>query len=213
MQHTHTSKDTYFALYLRKGISPIRAAALQQATNNVIQGLRAELRNARIWTTWHMGLHFYLGKGRSVTLDEMGQTNAIQQEYRQKHWHRFRTQIVEAARRQPDGTIQVNFDNGYTFYDTAFAHGKSRVMGSLNGTIQTSPSGQRSVSGVTRFQFSDRFTDPLNLREYTIRLVNLFSSEEIREEDLFLSVGLATEIGGDAYNITGHWSEQTTILL
>jgi hypothetical protein len=66
----------------------------------------------------------------------------------------------------------------YDFGDVEFSHGDGVVSGEFSGTV-SSQGGILRISGESRFRFTDRFEDPVNL---------------------------SIEVGGDPYDITGEWT-------
>lgn len=124
------------------------------------------------------------------------------------------------------GYFDAKFDNSYGFESIEFSHGDSVVKGKFSGSARDE-AGLLTISGKTKYRFSDRFTDPTDvrgmvrwIRESPNRIRRLFqlvgnllgvregelSPEiEIDQDDVYKLFFLLTELGGTAYDITGSW--------
>lgn len=131
--------------------------------------------------------HYFLGNGVAVTLAEVGHLREIVEQYAyldkgEGTFRRLSTQIAIEARTVRNGGVSLDFNNNYDFGDVGFSHGFGVVKGAFNGTtVQIGP--MLRIEGWSRFEFTDRFEDP---------------------------VGLGIEVGGDPYDISGRWSASFT---
>lgn len=127
--------------------------------------------------------HYFRGGGRPVDLLEIGHLREIAEQHAygdgpQGAFRRLTDQLADAARAAGDGPLRYEFGATYDFGDVAFSHGDGVVRGTFTGTVRESGE-MLVISGETRFEFSDRFADPLDI---------------------------GVEPGGTPYDITGNWS-------
>lgn len=172
--------------------------------------------------------HFFTGNGRSLSLSQIGHLYEIANywAYGLSIFQNWNVQIVEEARKRGHGNIRVEFVRSYDFEPIEYSHGNSVVRGIFTGSVQ--PQGPMlSISGEAVYEFSDRFTDPLDLREFWAWLreqpdrikriaqatgANLglgnpsigraFDADHDNVSNLFHAI---SEMGGTAYPITGRW--------
>lgn len=135
------------------------------------------------WTDWDFSTHYYRGEGRAVDLLEVGHLREIAEQYAygdgaEGAFRRLSDQLADAARATGGGPLRYEFGAAYDFGDVAFSHGDGVVRGVFTGTVQDRGD-MLVISGEARFEFSDRFADPLNL---------------------------GFEPGGTPYEITGDWT-------
>lgn len=190
---------------------------------HVLTGLGGD---AERWNTTDMTTHFYTGNGEGVTLAQMGHLAEIAE-----HWayglgvlERWTSEIIREARDAPSGSFTHYFNRSYAFEEVEYAHGGGSVNGVFTGQIART-STTMVVSGTTAYRFSDKFTDPLDIREYAreavrrgwrshealfsllITLVGLRADEDADSLAQRLAFTL-TEVGGTAYPITGGWTSE-----
>lgn len=183
------------------------------------------------WGNTDFVWHFYTGNGKEVTLREIGHLRAIAQ-----HWayevdgtgrlEAWTQQILSEARKVKNGIVTKKFNRPYHFGDVSFSHGSATVRGAFRGTASIKR-GALIVQGETEYEFSDAFTDPINLREFRAWLLERPDRVErfIRTIGARIGIGSVaqgeplelnpdnvsdlliaiTDIGGTAYRITGRW--------
>ena len=127
--------------------------------------------------------HYYYGGGRELTLMEIGHLREIAEYYAyatgdEGAFRRLSNQIADEARQARSGSFSFGFEKAYDFGDVEFSHGGGVVSGEFSG-VASSQDGILRISGESRFRFSDRFEDPVNL---------------------------GIEVGGDPYDISGKWT-------
>lgn len=135
------------------------------------------------WDNGDFTTHYYRGNGRPVDLLEIGHLREIAEQHAygdgpQGAFRRLTDQLADAARAKGDGLLRYEFHAAYDFGDVAFSHGNGVVRGTFTGTVLDRGE-MLVISGETRFAFSDRFADPLDL---------------------------GFEPGGTPYEITGDWT-------
>jgi len=188
--------------------------------------------SGRRWTDLDFVEHFYRGGGRPVTLSEIGQFAEIVQEYAyfsdgDGAYHRLKGQIADWARNPKE--LSYRFAHDYSFETVAFSHGRATVDGEFIGSV-VSTGDMLKIDGICEFNFYDKFTDPTDTRQGLAKLRS--ASGKLR--NLLVSLGLKlssepdppagklkpepddvpallmalTELGGDAYEVAGHWQAQ-----
>jgi len=169
----------------RCGAEPYYGDGQEYVTHD-LRGLGGS--NAR-WENLDFVRHFYRGAGRGVTLSEIGHLGEIAEHwaYRNGALERWTKQIIGDTRKG----ITPLFSASYQFEGVEFSHGGGVVKGSFSGTAQLIH-GMLTIAGKSSFEFSDIFTDPLDIRELT--------GDEIPDWAFNL-----TELRGTAYPITGTW--------
>jgi hypothetical protein len=152
--------------------------------------------NPKQWNTWNFIDHFRNGGGRPVTLSETGNLAGLifQYFYPALVIDRINAQIIDAARRVKSGPVSYDFDGTYQFIDYVFAFGKGVIRGLFSGSVRTE-NGMMYIEGDIVYEYSDRFTDPLDLRE-----IATGSSALTPQSWQF------TELDGTAYDITDTWT-------
>jgi hypothetical protein len=172
------------------------------------------LSGSQKWDNFLMSAHYYVGKGRSVTIDEIGHEYAIRNHYEKYYFSRFIAQIRDKAGMAPDGVFSDDFTAVYSFYNVLFSYRQSTVHGVFTGTITSTSDNLRRVEGVVSIQFYDRFTDPLSIRQLFVWLRNHIPfTQDITESDLNALVKHYSEVGGVAYDINGEWSVILELIL
>ncbi|MCI5123365.1 MAG: hypothetical protein D3925_02520 [Candidatus Electrothrix sp. AR5] len=187
-----------FEQYIRRG-TPIRLERknelLRAAAEMALRKVISQAYRRSFWGNLEMSTHFYFGNGRTIKLREMGHLNKVRSVYEKQHLNRFLHYML----RNPDGNVRDSFFKPYDFGDVLFAYGMSTMSGKFTGTIRTLRGGWRRIEGVAEFEFYDRFTDPLSLRQYWSEIHGL--SQAVRE---FLMDNY--EVWGTPYDIKGNWT-------
>lgn len=163
-----------------------------------------------------------------MTLSEIGHLREIIYQYAYKDgtegaFRRLADQLADRAR---VGDLPYDFEAPYDFGGVEFSHGNATVRGQFGGTATVSGD-MVYIEGMARFRFEDRFTDPVDLREFAAwlrerpdRLWRLLQTVgdlvgigsgpqdaplEIDENDVSSIFMAVSELGGTAYAITGEW--------
>lgn len=146
--------------------------------------------NAR-WKNLDFVRHFFQGAGHGVTLSEIGHLSEIAEQWAYRHGalERWTKQIIGEVR---EGKLTAQFDRSYSFENVQFSHGGGVVKGSFSGVTRIAH-GMLAIEGETAYEFSDIFTDPLDIREW-------ITGDEIPDWAFNL-----TELNGTAYPVTGSW--------
>ena len=172
--------------------------------------------------------HFFTGKGRQVTLSQIGHQSEIANgwAYGLGILQKWNVQIVKEARNQKNGSFTEYFKRSYNFEPVEYSHGDSVVEGKFTGTVRNHGP-MLIIHGETEYEFSDRFTDPIDLREFwawlrespdrlkrfvqsigaTVGLNNPPTGTPLDiDPDAVSSLFLAiSDVGGTAYPIVGQW--------
>ncbi len=180
------------------------------------------------WENRDFVWHFFVGAGREVTLSEIGHLQEIiaQYAYKDRAEGAFRRLADQLADRARAGDLPYEFEAPYDFEDVAFSHGDATVRGQFVGTA-TASGDMVNIEGMARFGFEDRFTDPVDLREFSSwlrerpdrpwrllqnvgALAGIGSGPQsaplqVDENDVSSIFMAISELGGTAYTITGEW--------
>ena len=141
------------------------------------------------WENLDFIRHFYFGGGRGVSLSEIGHLSEIAEHWAYHHGalDRWTKQIIADTRKGEPPF----FNSSYDFENIELSHGGGLVKGNFSGTAQVKH-GMFVISGEATYEFSDFFTDPIDIRELT--------GDDIPDWAFNL-----TELYGTAYRITGSW--------
>lgn len=183
------------------------------------------------WENHDFIWHFFTGAGRAVTLGEIGHLQEIVEQYAygdgiEGAFRRLSDQIADEARA---GDLPYDFESTYDFEGVEFSHGDATVRGRFEGAV-TEIGDMLRIDGTARFWFEDRFTDPVDLREFSAwlrerpdRLRRLIQSAgalvgigdgpegpelQIDEDDVSSIFMTISELSGTAYPITGEWEAE-----
>lgn len=178
---------------------------ISNAVMALLNYFRNELATSTHWENRHMVAHFYVGGGKAVTLSEIGQLDAIRKYYEVNYLPRFVMQLQDRTRMSRDGILTDGFSQSYSFREVLFSHGGASIHGYFKGNIFT-VEGNRILQGYAVFEFSDVFTDPLDLLESVLKMWNNISGLPlIQSRDIPSVIHKLVEVGGLAYQITGRW--------
>ena len=150
--------------------------------------------------------HFYFGKGKSVSLSEIGLLSVIENSaINQGIQSRFADQINQEAVKQAPriGELSKSFNNSYRFGDVYFSIGNARMSGNFDGTLtagETFDDGKTiySYSWKAKIKFSDTFTDPLSVIEI---MYGSSTSEQVADW-----LATVANLGGTPFKIQGNYS-------
>ena len=145
--------------------------------------------------------HFYLGLGRTVSLEQIGHLNGIR-EYYFYHlgaYDRINRQIVEKARTNT-GSFTYSFDGGYDFDTYVYSFGGGTVKGRFDGSA-IHHLGAMEIEGDIHYTYSDVFTDPASIREVLAGDSDMLSALSTLPPALVA----ISEMGGAPYKLEGRW--------
>ncbi len=124
------------------------------------------------WGTLRMLEHYFRANGRPVTLEEIGQLNAVirytQYEVIDEHGQSITDRVVgdfsDRIRQMKPGPFADDFSREYDFESLIFAHGESTVAGDVSGTF--SKIGSFLIfTIVIDYKFKDVFFDPVDAQQ------------------------------------------------
>ena len=139
--------------------------------------------------------HYYTGDGEDRTLSETGNLAGFIRYflYQARVIDRINAQIIDEAREVKSGTFSYEFVGTYQFEGYVYAFGKSVVEGEFLGSVRNE-NGMMYIEGNILYSYSDKFTDPADLRK-----IGSGSSALTPESWRW------TELGGSHYSITDSW--------
>lgn len=157
--------------------------------------------------------HFFLGRGRTVYLSQIGHLYDIRDEayYTWDVLENFTQQIAEEAAKVKSGSLYEYFHNSYNFRAVEFSHGGAVLRGEFRGYVE--PVNQDEEKELYRFygeidfNFSDEFTEPL---KYNL------SKNFIKEHPKLSHIldpfgrgyaGSQTNLVGIPFDVLGEWQE------
>ncbi|MCD8566602.1 MAG: peptidoglycan-binding protein [Alphaproteobacteria bacterium] len=156
------------------------------------QEVISRAKDKRRWSSYDFVQHFYFGSGKTIDLTDAGLQASVLEHAKTVIFPRVELQIIEAARAAAGETFTDSFERSYDFGKVSFSLGNSTVKGEIKGTI-TKKDGELAIDAQVEYLFSDRFTDPLSIRQ------GLNGTSSTNTPDPY------TEIGGTAYDIVGRW--------
>ena len=172
-----------------------------------IEGLSQEVTSevndaADKWADLDFQIHFMLGRGSPITLQEIGYLNDIIELAKQNLFKKVEDQVSNEMRKIKNGWLSYNTDRSYSW--PAKAH---RYFGS--GTIRTSTTGYvseeggvLSFTGKVQYEYDDTFTDPWSKRQ-----------KELGISDPEASYWLYTKVTdgyGSYFKIQDEWETEIT---
>jgi len=141
--------------------------------------------------------HFYKGKGRAVSLSEIGLLSDVISHARSIIFKRVEKQIEKKVKTIGNGIFTDSFSRSYNFGSVSFSLGNSTVKGHIQGNVRKLGKAL-SVEAQVEYLFFDQFTDPVSIRQY------------LTGTSLTNKVDSYTEMGGTAYDIVGRWLTKVT---
>ncbi len=137
--------------------------------------------------------------------------NAIKSHYETHYYSNFTSQIGEKAKTLPDGSFNDRFEKSYNFKEVLFSYRMSTLHGKFEGEINTLPSGNRVIKGTTEIQFIDWFSDPVDMRQITLLLINQLRSNPMKDKEIAEFYRIWSEVGGKPYPILEKWDRKIEI--
>lgn len=168
----------------------VNESSSQRVTSIVDEGLRR-------WAWYDFVLHYYFGGGRAVRLSDVGHLQDVINASRKHVFKGVERQVFKEARATLSGTLSDTFKNTYRFYSVSFIHGRSTVEGHYNGTVSRIGNALH-INAEVVYNFSDVFTDPLDIRE---REGGSSDPAAIQADEL-----IDSEVGGQYYEVLDSWT-------
>jgi peptidoglycan hydrolase-like protein with peptidoglycan-binding domain len=155
------------------------------------------------WTDRDFKNHLEQGKGKSVTLQEIGYLLDVIDASRENLFKKLEQQVAKVVRETVEGSFEYNTENSYPWLKEV-----TWVFGS--GTIRTFTKGEiekngniLTVKAIVDYEYYDDFTDPLNVRE------KVFPRDSDRQQAPEWWVKF-TDLYNDAFIISGKWQTLLT---
>lgn len=114
------------------------------------------------WSNSDFVNHYFNGRGRGVTLTEIGHHRKIISEYIDRRGKALKNQIASAARRVGTGSVSDDFVRTYDMQSVVFSIGDTTIGGSFLGQ-STEQNGILTIEGDLDFYLNDEFADPLDV--------------------------------------------------
>lgn len=168
----------------------VNESVSQYVTSIVDEGLSR-------WAWYDFVLHYYLGGGQAVRLSHVGQLQDVIDASREHIFKGVERQVFREARATVSGSLSDMFERSYPFYSVSWIHGDSTVWGRYAGSVARRGSALHINVEVT-YNFSDTFTDPLDIRERDSGT----SDPRAREANELID----SEIGGQFYDVYDSWT-------
>lgn len=188
------------AINCRCSAEPYNPRASEYAYQELVS---APNDSAKKWTDIDFVKHFYIGRGRLVTLAEIGHQAGVTEFYFYKIYRegknsytRVNEQIIEKARKIQSGSFVYDFGGSYPFGGYLKIFGGGSVNGIFNGSV-TRQQNILSIQGEIDYRYTDTFTDPRSLRQ---RSTGTSDPLAVGLPRLFI-----TDFGGVFYDIVGTW--------
>jgi len=168
------------------------------------------------WNNSDFVNHYFNGRGRGVTLTEIGHHRKIIAAFIDLRGEAPKQQIARAARSSRSGSVSYNFENTYDMTGIVFSIGDTTIGGSFSGQ-SSEQNGILSIEGNLDFYLNDEFADPLDIGvevdDYSPGSILYDNIHKPLDDYLRGRVGLPSgarqRLGvreGVPYPITGQWS-------
>lgn len=168
------------------------------------------------WSNSDFVEHYFNGRGRGVTLSEIGHSRKIGEAFIDLRGEPLKKQIANAARNSRSGSVSYNFENTYNMTGEVFSIGDTTIGGSFSGHVSES-NGILSIEGSLDLYLNDEFADPLDVGvevdDYSPGSILYDNIHKPLNDYLRGRAGLPSNgrqrLGvreGVPYSITGQWS-------
>lgn len=114
------------------------------------------------WSNSDFVDHYFNGRGRGVSLSEIGHSRKIIEAFIDLRGEPLKKQIANAARNSRSGSVSYNFENTYNMTSVVFSIGDTTIGGSFSGQVSES-NGILSIEGSLDLYLNDEFADPLDV--------------------------------------------------
>ena len=185
----------------REFTAPTLTKAIHQATNR-IEKHKIPTISYKSWSTTDFIKHFYSGRGRTVSLNNMGLLNSVRREASRLAIDRnggFKDQIRDEVRIVKTGRVRKDFKNSYSFGNIRRVMRGGTLTGGFRGNTKLRGS-ILSFSGDISVVYSDIFEDALSLVQ-----IRYGSSSSADAPDWLRRISNSK---GTPYKIIGVWQER-----
>jgi len=168
------------------------------------------------WSNGDFVNHYFNGRGRGVTLSEIGHSRKIGEAFIDRRGEPLKKQIANAARSSRSGSVSYDFENTYNMTNVVFSIGDTTIGGSFSGHV-SERNGILSIEGSLDLYLNDEFADPLDIGvevdDYSLGSILYDNIHKPLNDYLRGRGGLPSNgrqrLGvreGVPYSITGQWS-------
>jgi len=189
---------------------PVKALGLTQIVISSIND------SEKIWDKPDFAEHFYTGKGKEKTLEEIGLLGPIISHAQEIMFDNVLKQVEDRARIAMAGVFTGSWDESYHFGEVSFSIGGATIKGRFGGTVKKIEK-VLAIEAHADYEFSDTFTDPFNKREQKIGSSDLADMpyEPFKPWWSVGNIGASlvaadTEYMGTPFEITGRWRTRIT---
>lgn len=133
------------------------------------------------WSNEDFVEHYFNGRGRGVTLTEIGHHDAIVEEYFKRRAKALKGQIATAARRVATGAVSYDFGRPYDMQSISFSIGDTVIGGVFTGYSEEHD-GILNITGSLEFYQRDEFADPLDIGE-RLRGIGIENAPDVEVDD------------------------------
>lgn len=157
--------------------------------------------NPNKWNSADFTKHFYVGKGKTVTLSEIGYLGDVIEVVQRVVYPRLENQIIEIIKNSNGENFEYSTSNSYKeLGKIKHELGSGTIKSFTKGKI-TRTHNKTYIEGIVSYEYYDEFTDPADLRQLKLGTSSVYHPEF---EDYKW-----TEFKGTYYFIKGRW--ETTI--
>lgn len=184
------------------------AEPVEQTAEGLTQEVISPVNDAsRKWTTIDFAKHFAFGRGRTVTLSEIGYLGDIISAARQIMFEDLEEQIADRMRQIKSGPLAYRTENSYDFTGVHWVLGRGTIKTQTVGEVKQSGN-ILTIEATVAYSYSDEITDPIDLRQIYRgpHQIKDLPNSPIGGLELFVTDLLV----GTAYSITGSWKTKLT---
>ncbi len=165
------------------------------------QDLISKVNDSEKWADVQFLLHFAIGFGRTVTLEEIGYLADVIAKAREIMFKNVEDQVADKMREVQSGSLTYTTEESYYFGDVHPYFGGGTIRTKTQGKV-TKQDDILSIQGTVEYEYEDTFTDPQNIRQ---EKYGTSSPEGIPYWELKI-----TDRGGTYYKIVGSWKTHLT---
>ncbi len=156
------------------------------------------------WTDTDFTLHYLMGSGMAVTLEETGYLGEVIHHFSDtlNIYENVNQQIMQAAIAVEEGVVPYEFNNSYNFREVLFTFRNSTVEGQFDGGVRKEQRDGKTflvVNGIMNYTFFDKFEDPISVVEALVEHFGLSREQAQQFSDSIPQLFVR------GYDILGAW--------